>query len=145
MAGASAWPWARCVIRNLQSAGGTGTPMFRRPFPFGKIACCCIPIWAGCVARKQSSMLPSGGVGSEIQLSGRIWLIGETFGQNQGRPLYQAGLRYWIIRTGCRWIPLWATVLTIRRAMVSSVAPAVDRAVMFDNNRLCCQNWQSGR
>ncbi|CAE6704544.1 hypothetical protein [Candidatus Nitrotoga fabula] len=37
------------------------------------------------------------GVGSEIQLSGRIWLIGETFGQNQGRPLYQAGLRYWII------------------------------------------------
>nr|SPS05182.1 protein of unknown function [Candidatus Nitrotoga fabula] len=21
-------------------------------------------------------------------------------------------------------------------------APAVDRAVMLDNNRLCCQNWQ---
>ncbi|MET4577350.1 hypothetical protein [Ottowia thiooxydans] len=37
------------------------------------------------------------GIGSETQLSERVWLIGETFGQNEGRPLYQAGLRYWVV------------------------------------------------
>ena len=37
------------------------------------------------------------GVGSETQLGGRSWLIAETFGQNQGRPSYQVGLRHWIV------------------------------------------------
>ena len=37
------------------------------------------------------------GLGSETQLSERAWLIAETFGQNQGRPFFQAGVRYWIV------------------------------------------------
>jgi hypothetical protein len=37
------------------------------------------------------------GVGSETQLTGRTWLIAETFGQNQGKPFYQLGLRHWIV------------------------------------------------
>ncbi|MDR0251248.1 MAG: hypothetical protein LBI35_08105 [Burkholderiales bacterium] len=41
------------------------------------------------------------GAGTEIQLEQlgeRIWLIAETFGQNHGRPFYQAGLRYWLVQ-----------------------------------------------
>ena len=37
------------------------------------------------------------GLGSETQLSERAYLVAETFGQNQGRPLYQAGIRFWIV------------------------------------------------
>ncbi|MCL2310299.1 MAG: hypothetical protein FWC42_08535 [Proteobacteria bacterium] len=37
------------------------------------------------------------GIGSETQLSERIWLIAETFGENQGKPFYQGGLRYWLV------------------------------------------------
>lgn len=35
------------------------------------------------------------GLGSETQLSERTWLIAEAF-QQEGRPFYQAGMRYWI-------------------------------------------------
>jgi hypothetical protein len=37
------------------------------------------------------------GLGSETQLAERTWLIAETFGQNQGRPFFQFGLRHWIV------------------------------------------------
>lgn len=37
------------------------------------------------------------GLGTEAQLSPSTWLIAETFGQNQGRPFYQMGLRYWLV------------------------------------------------
>jgi len=37
-------------------------------------------------------------VGSETQLGERIGLIAETFGQNRGKPSYQAGFRYWLVR-----------------------------------------------
>jgi hypothetical protein len=36
------------------------------------------------------------GIGSETQLAGRTWLIAEAFGQDRGRPHYQAGFRYWL-------------------------------------------------
>ena len=36
-------------------------------------------------------------IGSETQLNERIWLIAETFGQNRGKPSYQAGFRYWLV------------------------------------------------
>lgn len=36
------------------------------------------------------------GLGSETRLAQRTWLIAETFGQNQGRPQYQAGVRHWL-------------------------------------------------
>lgn len=37
------------------------------------------------------------GAGSEARLAGRSWLIAEAFGQNRGRPFYQAGLRHWLV------------------------------------------------
>ena len=37
------------------------------------------------------------GVGSETQLSQRNWLIAEFYGQGTGRPLYQVGLRHWLV------------------------------------------------
>jgi hypothetical protein len=37
------------------------------------------------------------GVGSEAQLAERTWLIAETFGQNQGKPFFQIGVRYWLV------------------------------------------------
>ncbi|MDR2000223.1 MAG: hypothetical protein LBP94_01630 [Zoogloeaceae bacterium] len=38
------------------------------------------------------------GVGTEVQLTERSWLIGETFGQNRGKPFYQFGLRHWLVQ-----------------------------------------------
>jgi hypothetical protein len=37
------------------------------------------------------------GVGTEAQLTPSTWLIAETYGQNQGRPFYQMGLRHWLV------------------------------------------------
>lgn len=37
------------------------------------------------------------GLGSETQLSQRSWLIAETFGQGDGKPFYQIGLRHWVV------------------------------------------------
>ena len=38
------------------------------------------------------------GVGSEIEMTPRTWLIGETYGENQGRPYFQLGVRHWIVQ-----------------------------------------------
>ena len=37
------------------------------------------------------------GLGSEVKLSERTWLIAETFGQNKGKPFYHGGLRYALV------------------------------------------------
>ncbi|MGB6054249.1 MAG: hypothetical protein WBG17_03315 [Burkholderiaceae bacterium] len=37
------------------------------------------------------------GVATEKQLDARNWLIAEVFGQHQGRPYYQFGLRHWLL------------------------------------------------
>lgn len=37
------------------------------------------------------------GLGFENQLDARTWLIGESFGQNEGKPYAQFGLRYWLV------------------------------------------------
>jgi hypothetical protein len=37
------------------------------------------------------------GVGTEIQVTPRVIAIAETFGQNVGKPQYQAGLRIWLV------------------------------------------------
>jgi len=37
------------------------------------------------------------GLGTEIALDQNNWLIAETFGQNQGKPDYQLGLRRWLL------------------------------------------------
>ena len=39
------------------------------------------------------------GIGSEILVTGRTWLIAETFGQSHGgNPFYHVGLRQWVIQ-----------------------------------------------
>jgi hypothetical protein len=37
------------------------------------------------------------GLGTEVQLAEGTWLIAETFGQNQGKPFHQLGLRHWLV------------------------------------------------
>ncbi|WP_226401936.1 hypothetical protein [Ferribacterium limneticum] len=37
------------------------------------------------------------GVGSEIQITDRAWLIAESYGQDKGNPFFQMGVRYWIV------------------------------------------------
>jgi hypothetical protein len=37
------------------------------------------------------------GVGGELEMTASTWLIAETFGESQGRPYYQVGLRHWIV------------------------------------------------
>lgn len=38
------------------------------------------------------------GVGVEQQITRDTWLMGESFGRNEGRPYYQLGIRHWLIR-----------------------------------------------
>lgn len=47
--------------------------------------------------RSERSHRLTWGVGAEAQVTPRVWLIGETFGENKGSPLFQVGLRYWIV------------------------------------------------
>lgn len=37
------------------------------------------------------------GIGGEVEITSRTWLIAEGYGENQGRPYYQMGLRHWIV------------------------------------------------
>lgn len=37
------------------------------------------------------------GLGSEIQIADRAWLIAESYGQDKGNPFFQMGVRYWIV------------------------------------------------
>lgn len=37
------------------------------------------------------------GLGTEARLTEHTWLIAETFGQNQGKPFHQLGLRHWLV------------------------------------------------
>lgn len=37
------------------------------------------------------------GLGTETELSSRFGLIAETFGQNVGKPLFQVGVRFWVV------------------------------------------------
>jgi len=69
------------------------------------------------------------GVGSETQITPRVWLIAETFGQNVGSPQYQVGLRYWVVpdrvqidatygnswpgRTADRWVSIGLRLLSV--------------------------------
>jgi hypothetical protein len=44
-----------------------------------------------------SSTRGTWGAASETALGERTWLIAEAFQQKDGRPFYQAGVRYWIV------------------------------------------------
>lgn len=37
------------------------------------------------------------GLGTEIALASRTWLLAESFGENHGRPQYQFGVRRWLV------------------------------------------------
>lgn len=38
------------------------------------------------------------GVGTETQLHPRVYLVAETYGQHQGKPSFQAGFRFWVVK-----------------------------------------------
>lgn len=53
---------------------------------------------AGVLRQKLTSQTrPTAGLGSETQISDSTWFIAEAFKQVEGRPYFQAGLRYWIM------------------------------------------------
>ena len=37
------------------------------------------------------------GIGGELEMTRNTWLIAESYGEHQGRPYYQLGLRHWIV------------------------------------------------
>ena len=37
------------------------------------------------------------GLGGEVEITPSTWVIGESYGTDQGRPYYQLGLRYWLV------------------------------------------------
>lgn len=41
---------------------------------------------------------PTWGLGAEVRLAERTWLVAETFGQGQDTPFYQFGLRHWLVQ-----------------------------------------------
>lgn len=47
--------------------------------------------------RDESHYRMTWGLGSEVRIASRVYLIPEVFSQTEGRPLYQAGLRFWIV------------------------------------------------
>ena len=47
--------------------------------------------------RENSENRLTWGLGSEIQMSARSYLIAETFGQDKGTPFFQVGVRHWIV------------------------------------------------
>lgn len=47
--------------------------------------------------RAASSHRMTWGVGFEARMAPRVYAIGESFGQDAGRPWWQAGVRYWIL------------------------------------------------
>lgn len=69
------------------------------------------------------------GLGTEARLTDRTWLIAETFGQSQGKPFHQLGLRYWLVAdrvqldatygarngtgSGERWISIGLRILSV--------------------------------
>lgn len=69
------------------------------------------------------------GLSTEARLTERTWLIAETFGQNQGKPLHQVGLRHWLVPdrvqidatygdrngggTGERWLSIGLRLLSL--------------------------------
>lgn len=38
------------------------------------------------------------GIGTETRLHPRVYLIAETFGENRGKPSFQAGFRFWVVQ-----------------------------------------------
>ncbi|MDE2598756.1 MAG: hypothetical protein KGL40_03930 [Rhodocyclaceae bacterium] len=51
--------------------------------------------WARTQDKHHDAML--WGLGSEVEMTSRTWLIAEIYGENQGNPYYQIGLRHWVV------------------------------------------------
>lgn len=48
-------------------------------------------------ARDQSRLRGTWGIGSETELTPRIYLVAETYGESGSTASYQAGIRYWVV------------------------------------------------
>ncbi|HSS26394.1 MAG TPA: hypothetical protein VLL50_00420 [Usitatibacter sp.] len=54
---------------------------------------------AGAVNRRDlQKTIGTWGLGSEIRVGEDLYFLPETFGNDRGRPFYQLGLRYWIVK-----------------------------------------------
>lgn len=51
--------------------------------------------WAHTRERHHDAM--TWGVGTELEMTSRTWLIAESYGENQGNPYYQFGVRHWLV------------------------------------------------
>jgi hypothetical protein len=51
--------------------------------------------WAHTKADHHDAM--TWGAGAEVQMLPSTWLIGETYGENQGKPYVQVGVRHWLV------------------------------------------------
>jgi len=49
------------------------------------------------------------GLGSELQLHEKTWLIAETHGQNNGRPFVQVGVRHWLVPDRVQFDVTWGS------------------------------------
>jgi hypothetical protein len=78
--------------------------------------------------RDEGRTVPTWGLGNEIRLAERLYFIPEIFHIEPGRPFYQAGVRYWVVKdrlqmdatfgnrlsssTGERWVSVGFRLLT---------------------------------
>jgi hypothetical protein len=54
---------------------------------------------AGAVRQRDTGRtLGTWGFGNEVRLGSRLFFIPEVFRSDFGRPFYQAGLRYWVVK-----------------------------------------------
>ena len=49
------------------------------------------------------------GLGSELQVHEKTWLIAETHGQNNGRPFFQVGVRHWLVPEHVQFDVTWGS------------------------------------
>ncbi len=48
--------------------------------------------------RDEGRNIATWGFGNEVQVDPRLFVIAETFASDRGRPFYQGGVRYWIVK-----------------------------------------------
>jgi hypothetical protein len=48
-------------------------------------------------SREKQQVKPTWGLGAEWRMNQQLFLIGEAFGQSDGRPSAQAGVRFWLV------------------------------------------------
>jgi hypothetical protein len=81
-------------------AGWPGDPYFYVPFSLAVGSDdWVLHLNAGAVRRRDlARTLATWGLGNEVRLAESLYFIPEVFGSDRGRPFYQAGVRYWLVK-----------------------------------------------